>query len=176
VEAVWGFIGVLLGAAIASGYSFWQVWRTELGRGVAATHALEDEMRTLQDDLTFATTTRHRRALDVEPAMTVWREQRGAIVLYVDSEDFTHLGAGVLASERWARSTAAGANDRRLEAQEIDAAKQAVLLLDSARSTLRSLGVLLRKEHDRFILSTLVIAVCRSVSRRSPFPVKAKDA
>jgi hypothetical protein len=173
MEVVWGLIGVLVGAGIASGYSFWELWRSELGKGVVATHALEDEMRALVDELTFAVTTGRRPAIDVAPAMAVWRDQREAVVLYVDSTLFTRLGAGVLASERWARDDARGKKRPRLEADDLAVVNEVIALLDSARSTLRCLGAVLREEHDRFIVSSLLRGIWRSVPRRGgPLPMK----
>lgn len=71
-----GILGVILGIAIGSGYSFWAVRRAELADAVFATAALGEELRALSGAHGDDDAIRAR-------LQGTWRDNRRALVAYI---------------------------------------------------------------------------------------------
>ena len=145
-----GLVGVLVGWAITSAFTFWAVRRVELVQGSVAARALDEEMQWLQNELSLAAHADRPTQFDAGSAVSVWRDQRKSLVLYVDPKTFRDLGAAVRACERWARET--GADRTHCESQRQDLISD---LIDS-RVLLKSLADWLQSQHAIFILHSLL--------------------
>jgi hypothetical protein len=85
-EALLGLLGVIVGFAAASGFTFWSARRSELERAVVACAVLRDELRALQG--ASSPTEKFR----VEAA---WAEQRSALICEMRPEDFDALASEI---------------------------------------------------------------------------------
>lgn len=137
-------VGVLVGVLITSGYNFWAIRRSELARGLTATHSLNDEARWLREGIDSILEGRGRKVIAPESVIEIWREQRANLVLFVDDKLFSELGAGIQVAQHLPL-TLAGPDDKPLKKEDDDAARTAVALLDGAQHTLRRLAEVLRK-------------------------------
>lgn len=81
MEGLLGILGVVLGFAIGSGYSFWAVRRAELADAVFATAALGEELRAL------ARTRGDDEAIRAR-LQGAWRDNRRALVAYLPPRGF----------------------------------------------------------------------------------------
>jgi hypothetical protein len=151
-EAAFAILGVIVGVAITSGYSFWAIRRAELAGGLAAAKTLDDEMQRLHAELS------RRSGFDAQPVVDVWRDQRQALVLFVDSESFRFFGDAVWAAERCAMLGNRSAGD--LPQREVDSAS-AERKVALARELLNETAASLRAEHDTPIVTSVWRALLR---------------
>ncbi len=86
-SAIIGLLGVIVGLAVARGYSFWAMRRAELAAAVVAAGLLGEALRALvANDGSVAR----------EQLATTWHEHRGSLVVHMRPQDFSALSDAVL--------------------------------------------------------------------------------
>lgn len=138
----------------------------------------------LIDEFAFAIQMRRRPALEVQPAVAVWRDQRSAIVPLHELRPLRGGGAGRSSGRAVGSQQRPGGPAHvaplestpsaapRLDASEIAAAEESTTLLRRAQIILATLTAVLRPRYDEFIGMTAVRGAWEFLRRRKRLPLK----
>lgn len=85
--ALVGFVGVIVGLIIGSGFTFWSTRRSELEKAVIACSILSEELRALQAD--------DASRISRERLEEAWAEHRSALTCEMRPDDFDALAVAI---------------------------------------------------------------------------------
>jgi len=167
-EAAFALIGILVGVAITSGFSFWSVQRGEHLAGAGAIRALDDELAWLSEQLAQLVAGRRVVPLDAAAAVAVWRERREALVFWVKADTSLVFGRALRDCECWAAGV--GTFSGELAPSRIEEARALLAELEWARTLLASLAAYLESQYSVFILVTAWRGMVGMIKRRLGLP------
>lgn len=141
---IYGLIGVLIGAALASGYNHWSTRRSELEAALVSATLMCDEMRALIVEMGRSPA---ESSAQLARVASSWDERREALVLFLADRDFEEVGKVI----RDARSVLSGEAIGTPSTETEALIRRMERLVDEFEAQKKKL----RREHQAFIASAL---------------------
>jgi hypothetical protein len=159
-------VGVLVGWAVSSAYSFWAIRRAELERAVVAGTIVGDELDALRAALPGDARLKQGTGYSHGAASRAWCEYRESLVLHIAEPLWAELAA--LARQLELLPPASLEASSAGDAPTSTTLRDLLPTIDAARSGLESRTAELRAAHQAFILTPLIRYLSSRPWRRRP--------